>query len=59
MEIEAALPALSERELKQLAGVKSVSADLDAKTATIEWDAPATEEGITALLAEIGYPATG
>ncbi len=46
-----------ERELRQLGGVKSVSAALDTKTVAVEWDAPATEESIRALLAEINYPA--
>ncbi len=45
-----------ERELGQLAGVASVKADLDSKTVTVEWSAPASEEGIKALLAEIRYP---
>jgi copper chaperone len=45
------------RELSELAGVTSVDADVGSKTATVTWDAPASEEGIKALLAEINYPA--
>jgi copper chaperone CopZ len=46
-----------ERELSELAGVSSVDADADAKAVTVAWDAPASEDGIKALLAEINYPA--
>jgi len=49
--------ATIERELRQLAGVKSVSAALETKTVAVEWDAPATEQSVRALLAEINYPA--
>ncbi len=44
-------------EVGDLAGVQSVEASVDEKTATITFDAPATEEQIKALLAEINYPA--
>lgn len=44
-------------EVAELAGVQSVIASLDAKQATIVFDAPATEEQIKALLASINYPA--
>lgn len=44
-------------ELGDLAGVKSVEADAMFKQATVTFDAPATEETIKALLAEINYPA--
>jgi len=47
-----------ERELRQLAGVTGVKANLDSKTVTVEWDTPASEESIKALLAEIHYPAS-
>jgi copper chaperone len=45
------------RELGELAGVTSVEGDVDAKTVTVAWDAPASEESIKSLLAEINYPA--
>jgi len=44
-------------EVSELAGVKSVEADPKSKQATIVYDAPATEEVIKKLLAEINYPA--
>ena len=43
-------------ELSDLKGVKSVVANQVAKTATVTFDAPATEEMIKTLLAEINYP---
>ena len=43
-------------EIRELAGVISVVADKDKQVATISFDAPATEEQIKALLAEIEYP---
>ena len=43
-------------EVSDLQGVKSVQADTDSKKATISFDAPATEEKIKELLAEINYP---
>ena len=46
-------------EISDLDGVTSIEASADTKTATITFDAPATEEGIKALLAEINYPAVG
>ncbi|RMF40864.1 MAG: copper chaperone [Anaerolineae bacterium] len=44
-------------EVSDLAGVQSVEASAETKTATITFEAPATEEQIKALLAEINYPA--
>lgn len=44
-------------ELKELAGVKRVEGDPDAKTITIEWEEPATRQTILNLLQEINYPA--
>ena len=44
------------RELGELQGVTSVTADAATKTVTVEWDEPATWESIEALLAEINYP---
>ncbi len=45
------------RELSELAGVTSVEADAETKDVTVTWDAPATEDGVRSLLAEINYPA--
>lgn len=45
------------RELGELEGVASVTADAGAKTVAIEWEAPATWDGIKSLLVEINYPA--
>ncbi len=45
-----------ELEVGELSGVKSVKAELDTKNVTITFDAPASEEKIKALLAEIEYP---
>ena len=46
-------------ELIELPGVKSVKADQNLRNATIEFDAPANEEQIKSLLAEIAYPVAG
>ncbi|MBN2003521.1 MAG: heavy-metal-associated domain-containing protein [Anaerolineae bacterium] len=46
-------------EVGELAGVQSVAADPRSKQAMITFVAPATEEQIKALLAEINYPAAG
>lgn len=48
-----------EMELGDLAGVQNVTADLDSKQVSVQWDSPATWEQIEALLAEINYPAEG
>ena len=48
-----------EMELGDLAGVQSVTADLDSKQVSVQWGDPATWEQIEALLAEINYPAEG
>jgi copper chaperone len=45
------------RELSEMKGVTSVDGDAAGKTVTVAWDAPASEDGIKALLAEINYPA--
>lgn len=45
-----------ESEISELPGVQSVQADQMSKTAVIVFDAPATEEKIKSLLAEIDYP---
>lgn len=46
-------------EVSDLEGVLSVEADVEAKSATITFVPPATEDGIKALLAEIHYPVAG
>ncbi|MCU0519763.1 MAG: heavy-metal-associated domain-containing protein [Anaerolineae bacterium] len=43
-------------EVGELPGVQAVDADVDSRTATITFDAPASEVQIKALLAEINYP---
>ena len=43
-------------ELSELDGVKKVEGDPGAKTDTVEWEAPVTEEKIKATLKEINYP---
>ena len=43
-------------EVSELEGVVSVIADQNKRVATITFDAPATEEQIKKLLAEIDYP---
>ena len=48
-----------ETELSDLQGVQSVKAAIDTKKVEIIFDAPATEDAIKALLAEINYPAEG
>ena len=44
-------------ELIDLPGVKSVKADQNLRKATIEFEAPASEKNIKAVLQEINYPA--
>lgn len=46
-------------ELKDMAGVSSVEADMLSKHATITFEPPATEESIKQLLSEINYPVAG
>jgi copper chaperone CopZ len=43
-------------EVSDLAGVRTVEADVQSKQVTISYEAPATPETIEALLAEIDYP---
>lgn len=43
-------------EVSDLQGVSSVEANQEAKTATITFEAPASEDEIKSLLAEINYP---
>ena len=44
-------------ELTEIAGVVNVAAEPGAKDVTVEWEAPATEDKIRTVLAEINYPA--
>jgi copper chaperone CopZ len=46
-------------EISELPGVVSVAADQASQQAVITFDAPATEDQIMALLAEINYPVAG
>jgi copper chaperone CopZ len=46
-------------EVGELQGVQSVKADQASKKVQITFDAPATEEQIKSLLAEIDYPVEG
>jgi len=48
-----------EMELGELQGVHTVKADMDARKVLVTFEAPATEESIKALLAEINYPVGG
>ena len=48
-----------EMEVGELQGVQSVEADQATKRVHITFDAPATEEKLKSLLAEINYPAEG
>ncbi len=43
-------------EVGDLEGVTSVTASNETKQVEVSFDAPATEEAIVALLAEINYP---
>lgn len=48
-----------EMEVGELAGVKSVKAEIDSRQVTVEWGEPATWEQIQGLLQEINYPPEG
>jgi copper chaperone len=48
-----------ETELGDMQGIQSVKADEATKKVEITFDAPADEQKIKALLAEINYPAEG
>lgn len=50
--------AAIQNELQELDGVLKVKGDSHGKTATVEWDEPATESQIKSKLLEIGYPAS-
>jgi copper chaperone CopZ len=46
-------------EVSDMEGVQSVKADQSSRLVEVTFDAPATEESIKALLAEINYPVAG
>lgn len=46
-----------QNEVCELPGVQSVQANEQTKQVTVVYDAPASEQEIKALMAEIGYPA--
>jgi copper chaperone len=46
-----------QKEVCELPGVQSVQADEQTKQVTVVYDAPASEQEIKELMAEIGYPA--
>lgn len=48
-----------EMEVKDLEGVQAVKANVETKKVEITFDAPADEQKIKSLLAEIDYPAEG
>ncbi|GBC60599.1 copper chaperone [Desulfonema ishimotonii] len=45
-----------ENELSELPGVSGVRGDIESKSVTVEWEAPATLDQILATLKEINYP---
>ncbi len=48
-----------EMELGELAGIRSVKADLATKQVSVTFEQPADEARIKAFLAEIEYPVAG
>jgi copper chaperone len=42
-------------EVSQITGVKQVEADVKTKVVTVEWDTPASWQGIESKLVEIDY----
>jgi len=45
-------------ELGEMAGIRAVDGNIDAKTITVEWEAPASMDTIKTKLKEINYPVT-
>jgi copper chaperone CopZ len=43
-------------ELGEISGIRAVDGNIDTKTVTVEWEAPASLETIKAKLKEINYP---
>ncbi len=46
-----------EKELQEVDGIKSVQSDIQGKTVTVQFEAPASKEAILTTLKEINYPA--
>ncbi len=46
-----------QKALQPLEGVEQLEVDLEGKSVTVGFDAPATDFQLRAVLAEIGYPA--
>ena len=46
-----------ENELREIDGVSSVQGNIEDKTVTVAWEAPATFDTILETLKEINYPA--
>jgi len=46
-----------ERELRELPGVRAVTADPSTKNVLVQWESPATLAAIYDLLIDIGFPA--
>ena len=49
--------AAIKNELSELEGIAQVEGNIEEKTVTVEWNAPATYEKIVETLKEINYPA--
>jgi len=45
-------------ELGEMDGIRAVDGNIDTKTVTVEWEAPASMDTIKAKLKEINYPVT-
>ena len=45
-----------ETEVAEIEGVQKVTADIDTKQVTVEWDDPASWDKIKELLVEIDFP---
>ena len=44
-----------QRELGEMEGITAVTANAETKVVSVEWNSPATWEGIRSLLTEINY----
>lgn len=51
--------AAVKKELEKIAGVSKVNVDLDAKQATLEAEAPVSDEMLRAAVDEAGYEVVG
>ena len=51
--------ATIQREVEEVAGVDSVSADVETKQVTVAYEDEAVPARVEELLKEIGYPAAG